>query len=105
MTDTKLLPCPFCGGEAQHFEDLMQGTFDITTHCFMCVICGGHSGWQDSHNKAFAIWNTRTADDIPKSVWKATRNAINRIKPICDNSDFRKVAAAAINKFNEEVKL
>lgn len=43
-----------------------------------------------------------TADDVSESVWKATRNAINRRKPLAYNRDFAVIAAAAITAYLAE---
>ena len=59
MTDnrtTELLPCPFCGGEAEVFNP-----FDKTagTWCVICRECACASGFEQTEAEAIAAWNTR----------------------------------------------
>ena len=59
MSDTDLLPCPFCGGEA----DMMQNDFDISCNrgTVMCMTCFATSADNDgSWQEATCLWNTRT---------------------------------------------
>lgn len=54
MSETKLLPCPFCGGEADIFED-SEDSF-----CALCTDCGVETPYQISAEEAIATWNRRT---------------------------------------------
>jgi len=51
----KLLPCPFCGGEANVFQ------FDTDDAYVACSQCNGTNGVNyPSEEAAIAAWNTRT---------------------------------------------
>ena len=80
----KLLPCPFCGGEAEIFE-----TFQFQSkECIACcgeVFCHGHQaeleagGWAEgrfTHQDATKIWNTRHALQISDEMVEAASMAL-----------------------------
>lgn len=52
---TKLLPCPFCGGEAELNDN-------YPTECIWCECkeCGASSEGDLDRNKAIGEWNKRT---------------------------------------------
>ncbi len=64
MQNDKLLPCPFCGGEAfvdiHKFWDENAKDFTVQTYGVACHQCGAKS-WQHSRTEEDAIkqWNTR----------------------------------------------
>ena len=55
MTD-KLLPCPFCGGEAR----LIEAECGTTIHAVECVLCQAKIGWFDEKERAIEAWNNRS---------------------------------------------
>lgn len=57
MTD-KLLPCPFCGGEAEVFDYFNQGK-QKTRWQVNCTKCMGAFGENDSKHEAIEKWNKR----------------------------------------------
>ena len=57
MTE-KLLPCPFCGGEASVWD---KSRYDI---CVRCDSCDAQVEWQTTKEKAIAAWNRRS-DAVP----------------------------------------
>jgi len=51
---TNLLPCPFCGGEADYGYDL----------CIIsCKACGASTDFHDTTDEAIAAWNCRIEPD------------------------------------------
>ena len=54
--EVKLLPCPFCGGEA--FIVHRSGGW------IYCVECGAESGYFNTLEKAIEAWNRRVNNDI-----------------------------------------
>ena len=56
--ERELMPCPFCGGEAEAADNLV-------TYAVKCKNpdCAGMVGWFRSPAEATAAWHTRTDDD------------------------------------------
>lgn len=48
-----MLPCPFCGGPAEH-------QFGMGEHWFLCVRCKASSSMESDYDKSKAAWNQRT---------------------------------------------
>lgn len=58
---SELLPCPFCGGEAQFVEE----DDEIAIWCLgECHVCGGYHE-PEQRERAIAAWNRRTALTLP----------------------------------------
>lgn len=55
MSEIKLLPCPFCGGEAKVIENNCYT--DI--HSVMCKNCFSESDRYHTQDEAIEAWNTR----------------------------------------------
>ena len=54
MSETNLLPCPFCGGEARHY------TPGPTDHHIECRSCAADVGGYMEKAEAIAAWNARS---------------------------------------------
>ena len=55
--ENKLLPCPFCGGEAMiHISGVSQG---YRVACKRTLSCGAKLEWFDKEDDAIDSWNTR----------------------------------------------
>lgn len=71
MTEIKLKPCPFCGGEAfagtiEHPEDSRPNGGYRFHGCILCIRCQASAGptgfdltYEEATNKAIAAWNRR----------------------------------------------
>lgn len=108
---TELLPCPFCGGEAE----LVEGEYGmyLVGYAIYCKgTCGAKLGvtgrlceayeWTpyfDSEAEAIAAWNTRYHSEFEKTVikaWKEIKDYTERTcKPVekdgvmrCPNCDY-----------------
>lgn len=70
---TELLPCPFCGGEADGPEDYYSGPTglrDMEIHCRDCSARVAEF-WGEPWNgdkEAIAAWNTREGSPLPPNV-------------------------------------
>lgn len=96
----KLLPCPFCDGEAK----LQRRSIDRWHHieCSMChsrtMVCGkGSNGMKKE--MCFKIWNTRT---LPKKVMVGEIAAIIIGWYKLEITDSDKIAKAIANHVNGE---
>lgn len=58
-----LLPCPFCGGEAEA-DFRFVGTGENTNFFIDCKKCGAESSLFDTEGEAIAAWNTRPASPV-----------------------------------------
>lgn len=64
----ELLPCPFCGSEAERRDDIQGGAW-----CVMCQQCAGCT-FGDTIEDAEVEWNTRAnAGDWGKYKWLCDR--------------------------------
>lgn len=72
MSDQKLKPCPFCGGEARR-----RG--DEYSEAVICDICRASSGWQGNFDNARRIWNTRTPDPRLEELAGALEKSCNSV--------------------------
>ena len=64
MQNDKLLPCPFCGGEAKveehKFWNEETKRFEVGTYGVMCRVCNCRTDrFYAFEEGAIAIWNTR----------------------------------------------
>ena len=54
-TPERLLPCPFCGQNAE----LTYGEHDYNVFEVICRGCNASAGWDDNPDKAKSAWNRR----------------------------------------------
>jgi len=60
MSETKLKPCPFCGGEPRIIKGLVAGvTMIVCTKCRATVSFGGSEREEDAKK----AWNRRVNDE------------------------------------------
>lgn len=60
---TELLPCPFCGGEAE-IESVEWLEPEVNLHSAKCKRCGAESAVRETKAEAIAAWNMRAADQV-----------------------------------------
>ena len=81
MTD--LLPCPFCGGEA---NTVLKGSDDWHIECHDCASRSGIYGIRES---AIAAWNTRTYyhgyEQAAIEAWENIKAWNTRAERTCKN--------------------
>ena len=70
----ELKPCPFCGGEAELYEDV--GGYSVD-----CGVCGAGIGYfgnglPDAKVAAMAAWNRRAAPKCSEATPKCDRDAL-----------------------------
>jgi len=99
MTDHTLLPCPFCGGEAELLKGA-PGLYSAENHLYhaKCQSCGA-SAYDHGRDGAIAAWNRRTppaaVPDVSKTVkqraweiadqlWLDTNEKSKLARLICD---------------------
>ncbi len=66
-----LLPCPFCGDEAQLMKHPLgddRGPADYTAEC-MTAKCWATQGPSSGKNDAVRLWNTRVSPPQPEKAW------------------------------------
>ncbi len=68
----ELLPCPFCGSEAERRDDIQGGAW-----CVMCQQCTGCT-FGDTIEDAEVEWNTRAS----AGDWDAVRSAIKLLRTV-----------------------
>jgi Lar family restriction alleviation protein len=68
VTEIKLLPCPFCGSEAETFE-ASEDSFSI-----LCTGCGVETPYLPYLTEAIAAWNRRAEDERYKNALKEIIN-------------------------------
>lgn len=79
----RLMPCPFCGGEAW-LNDYEAKYSDLPpkSRCPQCRSCGASMGYLPTPAKAVEVWNRRAAPASPLPEgggdWIAIRNAFVR---------------------------
>ena len=55
MNETKLKPCPFCGGKAELMKPQLFGGYRVR-----CQLCNTASKPMPAYHEAAALWNRRT---------------------------------------------
>jgi hypothetical protein len=66
MSSTELLPCPFCGGEA----DLCVDSAHSTAYWIGCstIGCFGNKQWEETEVEAIRAWNRRRLVHTPIGI-------------------------------------
>ena len=77
MSDTKLLPCPFCGRTPKSQENRAGGL-----HIFCSHEACGQSEVEGDYQEAIAAWNTRAPHPAAEGLAKA-------LEAIADGSCFK----------------
>lgn len=93
MSKTKLLPCPFCGGEALlDREDIFCDDCHLSMKIDDRVYNGEAENYEEAKKQSIEAWNTRKPmDDIVEQMKKAesvknfgSRNSGNLLIPLKD---------------------
>ena len=80
MSD-KLLPCPFCGGEAR----MQKKFFNVESVALMrfqvaCMECGANNDWYTDKGYAIKAWNTRK----PMEWYEELESKLQSVYGECD---------------------
>lgn len=75
MADTELLPCPFCGGDAQ--TDFIEGE----SYLIECYACRAETGIKDSEEEAIAAWSRRATPPSPSTAPDELLDMLGRVHP------------------------
>lgn len=85
---SELLPCPFCGGEAEPFNpfDNADGTW-----CVLCSECASATGFEQTEAEAIAAWNTRVDyhgyEQAAIEAWESIKAWNSRAERTCKNEN------------------
>lgn len=84
MSEIKLLPCPFCGGEAYLYEDKKCDIYSVG--CKNCCDIEPITRVCESKEEAIKLWNTRKPmQDIVERLEKLKENAWDEeYQTMCD---------------------
>lgn len=77
MTDnrtTELLPCPFCGGEAEIVDVDPTPHYVKEGHWVICKECKASAHVFENRDKAIEAWNTRTPEQAIAEELNAKRH-------------------------------
>ena len=75
MSETKLLPCPFCGGEAEMIK--RKSNFPYI-HGVWCIGCKCRTSFEKSEEIAIEKWNTRKpVDDVLERLEELMEKAMS----------------------------
>ena len=90
----KLLPCPFCGGEATVM--LEQGSSGNKAYCCFCLDCDAET-YGDTDDEAVQKWNSRANSHIKIQY----HNEELTVKEICERLDDLQ---NKVNKYECEIR-
>lgn len=79
-SDTKLSPCPFCGGSAAYYCDNYGGRKPV--HYAACTKCGAEGIGRISDKFAKEEWNARASDTQIESLTAQLEEAKMRIEEL-----------------------
>lgn len=94
MTETKLKPCPFCGGEA----NIAKGQIEFWAYC---PHCGAQTEFYETEREAAEAWNTRPIEDaLQKELDEAREdNCENMEYHVAERKRLRKLLKSCCNEF------
>ena len=75
MSETKILPCPFCGGEAEIRTNFVH-------HFAICKECNTVSDYMNSKAEAIAAWNRRTPPAAVPEGWEPTPDMVEAARSV-----------------------
>lgn len=102
MSETKLLPCPFCGGEATiDREDIFCDNCYLSMKIFSRVHNGDAETYDEARTQAINDWNTRKPmDNIVEQLEERKNDSLQLWKQYQLKDDFGKMFA-----FDESIKI
>ena len=84
VTEGELLPCPFCGGEAESYDATMDACHPEWR--VGCSKCGAHI-FMDQEDEAIAAWNHRPAPPVEREPIERVRNILKEIESVRQQVD------------------
>lgn len=99
MSELKLLPCPFCGGEAAPYHVDQCEDEGEPAAFVMCNLCNAQVPWSPGLG-AISAWNRRPTPDpeaVARAIYEAHNAAyISKAQWESDPEHWRRYARAAI---------
>ena len=97
MSDERLKPCPFCGGEAK-WGNVLHNYIE-------CKECGFETIWYDTEEEAITTWNTRKPMERIVERLEERASAHERIMLGCANVEERHLHCRISDEYKQAIEI